>query len=109
MATTTHSIKYIVSTSEIRGGRPHIDGHRLTVADIALAYEGARGSWSIERVAEEFDLPLSKVHAALSYYYDHREAIDRQIDEDEVAGNSLIDELGILAVKEWIDKREDNL
>ena len=109
MATTTHDIKHIVSTPEIRGGRPRIDGHRITVADIALAYEGARGGWSIERVAEEFELPRSKVHAALSYYYDHREAIDRQIDEDEAAGKNLIDELGIPGVKEWVNKQEDNL
>ena len=108
MATTRHDIKHIVSTPEIRSGRPRIDGHRITVADIALAYEGARGGWSIERVADEFGLPHSKVHAALSYYYDHREVVDGQIDEDEAAGINLLDELGISGVKEWVDKQKDN-
>ena len=103
-----NNIKYIASTPGIRGGRPRIDGHRITVADIVLAYEGAKGSWSIERIAEEFELSLSKIYAALSYYYDHREEIDRQIEEDEANADKLIEELGIPSVKEWAAKRKSN-
>ena len=44
--TTAHPIIHIVSTPGVRGRQPRIDGHRITVADVALTYEGARGQWS---------------------------------------------------------------
>jgi hypothetical protein len=32
-------------------------------------------------IAEQFHLTLGEVHAALAYYYDHKDEIDRQISE----------------------------
>ena len=109
MATTIHSIEHIVSTPGIRGGHPHIDGHRITVADIVLAYAGAKGQWSAEKIAEEFEISLGKIYAALAYYYDHREMIDRQIDEDETGAEKLIADLQIPSVREWAEKRSSDL
>jgi uncharacterized protein (DUF433 family) len=80
----------IVSTPNIRGGRPRIDGHRITVAEVVLAYEGALGSWSTERIAKEFDLTHAEIHTALAYYYAHQEEIDHSIREDELEEAELL-------------------
>lgn len=93
----------IVSTANIRGGRPRIDGHRITVAEIALAYKGALGRWSVERIAREFDLTLGEVHAALAYYYAHQEEIDQSIQDDELHAEELIK--GIPSVREGIARK----
>ena len=80
MASTT-DITHIVSTPGVRGGKPRIRDHRITVHDIAIYTEqGMRP----EEIAETFRLTMGEVYAALSYYYDHRDQIDREIvDEDE--------------------------
>ena len=38
---------------------------------------------SADEIAAEYDLTLADVYAALAYYFDHREEIDRDIKEDE--------------------------
>lgn len=81
---------YIVSDPAVRGGRPCLAGHRITVAEIALAYEGALGHWTITRIAEQFDLTLSEIHAALAYYFDHREEIDQSFRDDDRAAEELL-------------------
>jgi uncharacterized protein (DUF433 family) len=79
MASVTN-ITHIVATPGVRGGKPRIRGHRIAVQDIALrAREGMRP----EDIAEVYRLTLGEVHAALSYYYDHRDAIDREIVEED--------------------------
>jgi uncharacterized protein (DUF433 family) len=36
---------------------------------------------SFEQIAGDYHISLAAVHAAMSYYYDHREAIDQRIAE----------------------------
>jgi len=103
--TTVHSINHIVSTPGLRGGKPRIDGTRITIADVALAYEGAQGSWSVERIADDFELTLGQIHAALSYYFDHQTAIDCQIAESDAEGKRLIKELNIPSIRDWLKRR----
>ena len=105
VTTTIHPIIHIVSTPGVRGGQPRIDGHRITVADVALAYEGARGRWGTGRIAEEFGLTLGQIHAALSYYFDYQTAIDRQIAESDSAAKRLIDQLRIPSIRDWLKRR----
>ena len=62
--------RYIETTPDIRGGRPHITGTRITVADIALMY--LRLGQSLEEIAGRYDLPLASIYAAMAYYYDHQ-------------------------------------
>lgn len=38
---------------------------------------------SVDEIAAEHELSLANVYAALAYYFDHREDIERQIAEDE--------------------------
>jgi len=36
-----------------------------------------------DEIATEYGLSLADAYAALAYYYDHRDAIDRMIQDDE--------------------------
>jgi uncharacterized protein (DUF433 family) len=63
------------------GGRPRIAGRRIRVQDVAIWHE--QESMSAQEIAKEYDLTLSDVHAALAYYYDHRDEIDKMIADDD--------------------------
>jgi uncharacterized protein (DUF433 family) len=78
----------IVNTPGICGGRPRIDGHRVTVEDVAIWHE-RMGKSSDEIVSSHPSITLSDVHAALAYYYEHRQ----QIDADIAAGEQFVAEL----------------
>lgn len=47
-----------------RGGRPTIKGTRITVDDIL---EMLANGWSVEEIAEEFDVPLEAVYEAIRF------------------------------------------
>src|SRR5438093_8375741 len=88
--TTTHephhtpsSVEHIVATPGTCGGKPRIAGHRIRVQDIALWHEHL-GYSVAEIVAHYPQLTPAEVHAALAYYYDHREAIQQDIRDAEV-------------------------
>ena len=78
--------KHIEAAPGICGGRPCIAGHRIRVQDVVLWTE--QGQSPDEIVSSFPQLSLADVHAALTFYYDHREEIDGQIREDE----ALVDE-----------------
>ena len=89
----------IVRTPDVRGGKPRIAGHRITVADVAIWYE--RMGMSPDEIVSEYPtITLSDVHAALAYYFDHRDEVDREIREGEefaeklrAGAPSILDEL----------------
>ena len=70
------------------GGKPHIDGRRIKVQHVAVWHERL-GKSPDEIAAEHPGLSLADVHAALSYYYDHREEIDADIREGEEFADRL--------------------
>ncbi len=70
--------KHIERTPEIRSGKPRIAGRRITVSDIVVWH--FRMGLSLEEIAVKYDLPLSAVYAAVSYYFDHKDEIDAEID-----------------------------
>src|SRR5713226_3655314 len=72
----------IVSTPGTCGGRPRIDGHRITVEDIAIWHE-RMGMSPDEIVSAHPSITLSDVHAALAYYYENRGQIDAAIRESD--------------------------
>ena len=69
------------------GGRPRIAGRRITVQDIAVWHE--KLSQSADQIASDYGLSLAEIHAALTYYFDHREEIDRQLEDEELFVNSM--------------------
>jgi hypothetical protein len=53
---------------------------------ISLLITIQRGfGWSPEQMVQQYDgsLALSEIYAALTYYHDHKEEIDREIAQDE--------------------------
>ena len=86
--------KHIEVTPETAGGKPRITGHRITVQDIVIWHE-LMGK-SADEIASEYDLMLADIYAALAYYFDHRDEIDRTIKESE----AFIKELSKLSGKE---------
>ena len=63
-------------------GKAHVAGHRIKVQHVAAWHERL-GKSPDEIVAEHPELTLADVHAALTYYYDHREQIDADLRDDE--------------------------
>lgn len=63
------------------GGEPHILGHRIKVRHVAVWYEQMRMS-PAEIVATYPTITLAQVHAALAYYYGHRDEIQAAIAEE---------------------------
>ena len=67
-------IEHIDITPGVCGGKPRIAGHRIRVMDIVLWHEQC--GWSPDDIVAHFpQLTLGDVHAALAYYFDHREEI----------------------------------
>jgi uncharacterized protein (DUF433 family) len=60
------------------GGRPCIAGTRIRVQDIYVWHE-LQGRSPEEIVTDFKQLSLADVHAALTYYHDHREAIEAEV------------------------------
>ena len=73
--------QHIESTPGVMGGKPRIAGHRISIADVVIWHE--RLGQSVDEIATTYDLSLADVHAALAYYFDHREEIDSSIKRAE--------------------------
>jgi uncharacterized protein (DUF433 family) len=71
------SINMIAIHPKVRSGRPYIVGTTSTVADIAVVHVYHRQD--ADGIAQWYGLSLPQVHAALSYYFDHKVEIDAQI------------------------------
>lgn len=74
--------EHIEAASGSCGGRARIAGHRIRVQDVVNWHE-SQGCSADEIVARFPQLTLSDVYAALAYYHDHREEIQRQMAEDD--------------------------
>jgi uncharacterized protein (DUF433 family) len=71
----------IVSTEDVMGGQPRIEGHRISVLQLVewIHDEGM----DPETVATEFDLALADIHRALAYYYDNIEEMSTRREQRE--------------------------
>ena len=79
--------EHIELTRETAGGKPRIRGRRITVQDVVVWHE--RLGKSADEIAAEYGLTLADVHAALAYYFDHREEIDARMTEDQAFAEAL--------------------
>lgn len=62
--------------------RPYLKGTRMRVQDIVSDHE--RHGLSPEQIAREYPhLTLAQVHAALAYYFEHREELQQQMKADD--------------------------
>jgi uncharacterized protein (DUF433 family) len=75
------SNEHIVSDPDMCFGKPRIAGTRFAVKFVAGYYRFQ--GMSAEEIANDWDVPLAAVHAALAYYYDHKDEIDQSFVDDE--------------------------
>ena len=80
--------KHIDATPGVCGGKPRIAGTRIRVQDIYICHE-LHGMSPDEIVDAYPHITLADVHAALAYYYDHRDAIQQAIETDRVLVENL--------------------
>jgi uncharacterized protein (DUF433 family) len=79
--------EHIVRSPDILGGKPRIDGRRISVQHVAVLHDHL--GYSVDEIATEFELTLAEVYSALAYYHDHRDEIDRQLAEGEALSETL--------------------
>ena len=78
MPTVVHP--HITSDPNICGGSPCIEGTRITVRTIAI-YALHYGQTPEELLTHYPHLSLASIYDALSYYYDNRAVLDKDIAE----------------------------
>ena len=74
----------IERTDDVLGGEPRIAGTRVGVLDIYELVTG--GGYTPEDVADQLDLSLAQIYAALAHYHEHSEEmreLRRERDEME--------------------------
>jgi uncharacterized protein (DUF433 family) len=86
MAIVTHP--HIVSDPTVCGGSPRIEGTRIAVRTVVIATL-LQGQAPEQLLQHYPHLSLAAIHDALSYYYDHREAMDREIAQHEALDPSF--------------------
>jgi uncharacterized protein (DUF433 family) len=67
---------HIVRQAGVCGGEPVIDGLRVSVRHVATLHQQGE---SLPEIAAALSLSEAQVVHALSYYFDHRDEIDRLI------------------------------
>jgi uncharacterized protein (DUF433 family) len=81
MATAAKVTDYphIVMTPGVRAGKARIDGTRICVIDVALAYQGGHKPEEIQTHFSSRPLTLAEVMSALAYHYDHPHELDEYL------------------------------
>ena len=70
------------------GGKPCIAGHRIRVQDIASDFEHV--GLSPDEICDAHPgLTLGQVHAALAYYFDHRDEVLAEMEADRIFAESF--------------------
>lgn len=73
---------HIYTSPEMHSGRPTIRGTGIQVQTIVGC---VRIGYSIEEILEGYPLTRAQVYDALSYYYDHKDEVDKHIQANEEA------------------------
>ena len=76
MTATVNISRLIVLTPDVCGGRPRIDGSRITVQYIINEIKA--GITPEELVEDKPHLTLAGIYSALAYYYDNKESLDAE-------------------------------
>lgn len=80
----TLTINLIAADPGVCNGSPCILGIGIRVTDIASAHLFHQRS--ADEIANDYDLSLSQVYAALSYYYENKSVLDEAIRQQIVTG-----------------------
>jgi uncharacterized protein (DUF433 family) len=106
MADTILSLDYIVKTPGTLSGAPRIAGHRIGVHHIAMMY--AHLDVPAAQIANDYDLSLAEVHAALAYYYANRDEIEAILAENEQIAGKYDDNERMKVLRNEISARVAN-
>ena len=81
---------FIVSTPGVVGGRPRINGTRISVNTIVISY---KKGYNAEEIAEQFErVSLAQVYAALTYYHANQAEIEASLRAEEETYDRLMKE-----------------
>lgn len=81
-------MQHITKTPGVCGGRACIAGHRIRVMDIVVWHE--RRGYTPDEIVDMFPgITLADVHAAMAYYFDHREEIEADLRQEAETAESL--------------------
>lgn len=73
----------VVKTPGTLSGRPRIDGHRIGVSDVWLAYQRALEDLAVPMIVRDYpQLTEEQVRAALWYCRTHMKEIEQELEED---------------------------
>ncbi|MFQ5811013.1 MAG: DUF433 domain-containing protein, partial [Armatimonadota bacterium] len=71
-------VRHIETTPGVCGGKPRIAGHRIRVQDVVVWHE--KLGMTVDEIVSAYpSITPADVHAALAYYWDNQEAIEKQI------------------------------
>lgn len=88
MAKPAHNLHpYVVSQANFCGGSPVIKGTKFPVRSV-VNYVLQQGISPEELVKEFSHLTLAQVYDALSYYYDNKELVDKDIRDNSASAAS---------------------
>ena len=73
--------EHIEIVQGVNGPKPRIAGHRIRVQDVVIWHEKL-GMSPDEIVHHRPSITLADVHAALAYYWDNRDDVERAITEE---------------------------
>ena len=74
---------YVTRKEGFQGGKPVITGTRTPVDSIVFHHKMSN---TPEEILDKFPhLTLPQIYDALSYYYDHRDEVDRDMESDTEA------------------------
>jgi uncharacterized protein (DUF433 family) len=84
MTTAVAAIAYphISKTPGVCGGKACVDGTRIRVMDIVVLHKRGVAAEQMLDYYSSRPLTPSEVHAALTYYYDHKDEIEACFEED---------------------------
>jgi len=93
--TMTQKVKvkhpYIISSRQHCGGSPVIAGTKFPVRSVVF-YILKQGTTPEELIKEFTHLTLSQIYDALSYYYEHKEQIDKELSVCESSIRQQVEE-----------------
>jgi uncharacterized protein (DUF433 family) len=73
--------EHIEVVSGAGGPKPRIAGHRIRVQDVVIWHE--KLGMSPDEIVHHYPtITLADIHAALAYYWDHHDEIERDIAEE---------------------------
>ena len=82
---------HITKKEGVCGGSPIIEGTRISVRHIAVMYKAGE---SVEDILNAHShLNAAQVHDAISYYLDHMEEIEQEIDANKI--ENVMNECGL--------------